>query len=88
MPVVAPEQLVGQVPRTETSVAVRVIGGSPDGRHLLIGTEGSGLADYDIASGTLVLHQSLADDSSSLSGNTVRATIEGVRWLAAELLAH
>ena len=82
--VVAAEQLVGQLPRTETSVAVRVIGGSPDGRHLLIGTEGSGLADYDIASGTLTLHQSLATDSSSLSGNTVRAAIEGdngVVWI-------
>ncbi|MFL5608780.1 MAG: methyl-accepting chemotaxis protein, partial [Gemmatimonadaceae bacterium] len=82
--VVAAEQLVGQVPRTETSVAVRVIGGSPDGRHLLIGTEGSGLADYDITSGTLSLHQSLATDSTSLSGNTVRAAIEGdkgVVWI-------
>src|SRR4029079_12430187 len=75
--VLSAEQLVGRVPRTETSVAVRVIGGSPDGRHLLIGTEGSGLADYDITSRTITLHQSLAADSSSLSGNTVRAAIEG-----------
>jgi methyl-accepting chemotaxis protein/ligand-binding sensor domain-containing protein len=75
--VVTAEQLVGQLPRTETSVAVRVIGGSSDGRHLLIGTEGSGLADYDVGSGTLTLHQSVATDSSSLSGNTVRAAIEG-----------
>jgi len=75
--VLSPEQLVGRVARTETSVAVRVIGGSPDGRHLLIGTEGSGLADYDITSGTITLHQSLVADSSSLSGNTVRAAIEG-----------
>ena len=82
--VLSAEQLVGRVPRTETSVAVRVIGGSPDGRQLLIGTEGSGLADYDITSGTVTLHQSLAADSSSLSGNTVRAAIEGsngVVWI-------
>jgi methyl-accepting chemotaxis protein/ligand-binding sensor domain-containing protein len=81
---ITPEQLAGSAPRTETSVAVRVISGSPDGRHLLVGTEASGLADYDVASGKVRMHQSLASDSTSLSGNTVRAALESepnVLWI-------
>ena len=81
---VTPEQLGGALPRTETSVAVRVISGSPDGRHLLIGTEASGMADYDVQSGKVTMHQSVGTDSTSLSGNTVRAALEsdnGIVWI-------
>ena len=63
---------------------MRVISGSPDGRRLLIGTERSGLADYDIATGAITLHQSIAADSNSLSDNTVRAALEtgdGIVWI-------
>jgi methyl-accepting chemotaxis protein/ligand-binding sensor domain-containing protein len=80
----SPEQLEGAVPRTETSVAVRILSSSPDGRRLLVGTEGSGLADYEIASGRITLHQSSASDSAGLSGNTVRAVLEradGTVWI-------
>ena len=82
--VVTAEQLRGAVSRTETSVAVRVISSSPDGRRLLIGTEGSGLADLDVATGVVTMRQSIAADSNSLSGNTVRAVLEGangVVWI-------
>ena len=82
--VVSAEQLGGRVQRTETSAAVRVISGSPDGRHLLIGTEGAGLADLDVESGKVTMHRSVAADSSGLSGNTVRAVLEsgnGVVWI-------
>ena len=84
VPAVTPDQLAGGVPRTETSVAVRVISSSPDGQHLLIGTEASGLADYDVGTGAVTLHQSAASDSTSLSGNTVRAVLEhedGTVWI-------
>ena len=82
--VLSADRLAGVVPRTETSVAVRVIASAPDGRHLLIGTEGSGLADFDPESGTVTMHQSVVADSTSLSGNTVRSVLEtanGVVWI-------
>ena len=81
---VTAQQLVGGLPATETSVAVRVITSSPDGQHILIGSERSGLADYDVGSGKLALHQGFASDSSSLADNTVRAALEsepGVVWI-------
>jgi methyl-accepting chemotaxis protein/ligand-binding sensor domain-containing protein len=81
---VSAEQLVGALPRTETSVAVRVITSSADGEHVLIGTEHSGLADLDVSAGKVTMHQGFATDSNSLSDNTVRAAIEsepGVVWI-------
>jgi methyl-accepting chemotaxis protein/ligand-binding sensor domain-containing protein len=81
---VSAQQLVGALPSTETSVAVRVISGSPDGRHLLIGTERSGLADYEVSTGTVTMRQSIGADSTSLSDNTVRAAVEadhGIVWI-------